>query len=198
MSDLPYIASDGKTYQRPHCQAEDLYRIAAYMKADRRRPALKAIKDYLAKAGAFMDEERLEHQKAREIGKAHRSEFTDAIRDQVIDADRTFYGQATDEIYLGTLGRTSTELKEELETNRVRDAMHAVGVSAVGLAEAMSAVHLRQQQRVKESARRVIRQDADAVGKTLREAGIDGVTGEVLPLNAGAYDTLPGPTDQAA
>jgi hypothetical protein len=55
---LPYKASDGKTYFRDHTIDKGLYMIAQTLRVTKARPALAAIKKFLAEAGAFVDEVR--------------------------------------------------------------------------------------------------------------------------------------------
>jgi len=56
---LPYKASDGKTYSREFTTDKSLYLIAEYMRVTKSRPALDEIRKYLAAAGVFVDEIRL-------------------------------------------------------------------------------------------------------------------------------------------
>jgi hypothetical protein len=57
---LTYRASDGKTYQREYAIDGDLYLIAQYLRVTRARPVLHEIRQFLAKAGVFVDEVRLD------------------------------------------------------------------------------------------------------------------------------------------
>ncbi len=52
---LSYSASDGKTYQRDFVNDKGLYFIAQHLRTTKKRPALKAIKQFLAESGAFAD-----------------------------------------------------------------------------------------------------------------------------------------------
>ena len=52
---LNYVASDGKTYQREFTDNTGLYFIAQHMRSTKARPALAAIKRFLANAGAFVE-----------------------------------------------------------------------------------------------------------------------------------------------
>jgi hypothetical protein len=52
---LPYVATDGKTYQRDFTNDKGLYLIAQYLRVTKARPVLDEIKRYLAAAGAFAD-----------------------------------------------------------------------------------------------------------------------------------------------
>jgi hypothetical protein len=55
---LPYVASDGKTYQRDFVDDRGLYLIAQYLRVKGDRPMLDEIRRFLAAAGAFVDEVR--------------------------------------------------------------------------------------------------------------------------------------------
>jgi len=55
---LNYKASDGKIYQREYVNDGGLYLIAQYLRVTRARPVLQEIRQYLAKAGVFVDEMR--------------------------------------------------------------------------------------------------------------------------------------------
>jgi hypothetical protein len=61
---LPYKASDGKTYKRDYVNDKGLYLIAQYMRVKHDRPMLTEIRQFLAKAGAFVDQLRLEPEMA--------------------------------------------------------------------------------------------------------------------------------------
>ncbi len=55
---LPYLSSDGKTYQVEFANDKGLYLIAQYLRVTKSRPVLDEIKRYLAASGAFVDEVR--------------------------------------------------------------------------------------------------------------------------------------------
>jgi hypothetical protein len=55
---LPYKATDGKVYQRDYTITENLYTIAQYLRVTRARPVLHEIREFLSKAGVFVDEMR--------------------------------------------------------------------------------------------------------------------------------------------
>jgi hypothetical protein len=57
---LPYKAKDGKTYKRDYVDDKGLYLIAQYMRVKHDRPMLTEIRQFLAAAGAFVDQLRLE------------------------------------------------------------------------------------------------------------------------------------------
>lgn len=60
---LTYLASDGKRYQRDHTDDKGLYLIAQHLRSMEDRPVLEEIKNFLAAAGAFVDEVRLNPEK---------------------------------------------------------------------------------------------------------------------------------------
>jgi hypothetical protein len=57
---LPYKAKNGKTYQLDYVNDKGLYLIAQYMRVKHDRPMLTEIRQFLAAAGAFVDQVRLE------------------------------------------------------------------------------------------------------------------------------------------
>jgi hypothetical protein len=52
---LPYKASNDKTYQTDYTNDKGLYLVAQNLRATKARPQLSAIKEFLAQAGAFTD-----------------------------------------------------------------------------------------------------------------------------------------------
>lgn len=57
---LPYKARDGKSYKRDYVNDKGLYLIAQYMRVKHDRQSLTEIRQFLAAAGAFVDQVRLE------------------------------------------------------------------------------------------------------------------------------------------
>jgi hypothetical protein len=55
---MDYRASDGAVYKRDFAKAEGLYTIAQYLRVTRARPVLDEIRQFLSKAGVFVDEMR--------------------------------------------------------------------------------------------------------------------------------------------
>lgn len=64
---LPYQGTDGKTYQTAFVTDTDLYWIAQHLRAKKGREALREIREYLAKSGAFAD---LARRNPGEVGQA--------------------------------------------------------------------------------------------------------------------------------
>jgi hypothetical protein len=171
---LSYIASDGKTYKRDFVTDKGLYFITQHLRSTQDRPAIKAIKEYLAKAGAFTDALRINSDAAQELAKSQidakrqvyldqgkseawietrieglksRRAFTDAIKQVVTGADGQLYGKATNTVYSGVLGRDANTIREELGLSKhaeVRDHMHRIGLHYVGLVEAVISTKLEQ------------------------------------------------------
>jgi hypothetical protein len=65
---LPYRATDGKVYKRPHTNDVGLYLIAQYLRPLEVRQVLEDVRDFLADAGAFVDELRLDPEVALTSG----------------------------------------------------------------------------------------------------------------------------------
>lgn len=57
---LPYKSKNGKTYRLDYADDKGLYLIAQYMRIKHDRPVLTEIRQFLAAAGAFVDQIRLE------------------------------------------------------------------------------------------------------------------------------------------
>jgi hypothetical protein len=78
---LPYQATDGKTYQVDFTDDKGLYLIAQYLRSTKARPLLVAIKTYLSEAGAFVDLVRREPDTAITSGALSPDEAIDAAID---------------------------------------------------------------------------------------------------------------------
>ncbi len=66
LTSLPHTGQDGKIYQKPHTNDQGLYLIAQSLRVTKDRQALREIKDYLAKAGVFVDNLRTNKEGARD------------------------------------------------------------------------------------------------------------------------------------
>lgn len=169
---LPYIATDGKTYQRDFATDETLYQIAGNLRSTAKRPALKAIKDFLAKSGVLVDTLRRDPETAlavaqtalsaqesryldsgkdnkwiesRLTGVLSRKAFTQAIKDAVGEGAGALYGQATNTVYRGLFDRTANELRSDLGLaphQNPRDHFSQIALHYVGLAEAICTAKL--------------------------------------------------------
>lgn len=154
---LNYLATDGKTYQRDYTDDETLYKIAGYMRATKKRPALQAIKDYLAKAGVIVDAVHRDPLKAKAFIKA--TEKHHGLREESIQQRKSFtfivtqkhiqhnpqIGLLTNAIY-SRLFRVGTEYtaKREIvailglsntQAKSMRDHLKPLALSAVKMAE---------------------------------------------------------------
>lgn len=158
---LGYTASDGKKYAMDFATDKGLYLIAQHLRVTKQRPLLAAIKDYLAKAGAFTDQARrdaevigtlTEHHAGRfkRMGRSDswievrlegivtRKQFVTALRSAVIDAAPSLYRDSTEKLYKGLLDRTTAQLRGELHLParaNPRDHMGEYALVYIGLTE---------------------------------------------------------------
>lgn len=157
---MPYLSSDGKTYQRDFASNKILFSFAAYVRAVKTRPQIKEIKDFLAKAGAFTDDlqqdlegaqhaiqsARIQHAidagksdewiATRELAVITRKQFTEAIQ----KANPAMHiGDATNRVYDGVLGTNAAGLRQRLnigEKQNPRDHMGELALIYTMAAEA--------------------------------------------------------------
>ena len=185
---LPYIASDGKTYQRDHTTDKGLYLIAQNLRSTKARPALAAIKKYLAESGAFVDEVRRDMVKSaawlqtREEGKIKRNRFTAALSAAVAEAlTRKHYATATDDIYKGLWGRTAAYLKKEMDLPKyanLRDHQPMLALHYQGIAEETAAYKLGNREELTwDEARMIVKTVAALIGEQAK------ITSEFLQLD---------------
>lgn len=207
--ELPYMAKDGKTYQTEHTDDKGLYRIAQSLRVTKTRPALAAIKRFLAESGAFVDEVRLNPDQAidaaiaayraqgkddrwiqaRIEGKIKRNLFTAALTAAVIDTlTPRHYATATDDIYRGLWGRTAAYLKGELQLPKnanLRNHQPMLALHYQGIAEEVSAHKLGERQELAwDEARGIVQSVAAFIGKQAQETsdllGMDIAIGKPL------------------
>lgn len=209
---MPYRARDGKTYQRDFVADETLYSFAAYTRATKDRPQIAKIKNFLAEAGVLMDMIRQDKEGAqaaiqtqrikqaleggkttewintRELGVITRRQFTEAIQRA---NPEMHIGEATNEIYTGTLGANAAGLRKQLkigERQNPRDHMSEIALIYVMASEA--AVRAQLMGYGEDDIipiplmQAVIKTIAKATGKQAQETalliGIDLVTGQSL------------------
>ena len=197
---LPYVASDGKTYQREYTSDETLYLIAQNLRVTASRPQLKTILEFLAKAGVFMDnatrnpgmfiaagEYAYEKQgkspswvEKRTVSIVKRKHFTDAMKAAVNQTLRSKdYATATNAEYIGLFNRTSAELETlQGKKGNVRDNMHWVALHYIALAEGLLADEMAVLQDIPfpmavDMIRRVCAFVGEQVKQTERIIGID-------------------------
>jgi len=142
---LPYKASNEKTYQMEFTDEDGLYQIAQYLRVTKERASLREIKDYLVKAGVFVDKirrnpdegiETLEDHKEykrliasgfsrvearqwiqrREKGIATRKEITAVWAER--GAKGRDYADLTNQATEVAIGKTATQLRRELTIKR--------------------------------------------------------------------------------
>jgi len=114
---LPYKAKDGKTYQVDHATDKGLYLIAQHLRSTKARPALAAIKRFLAEAGVFTDE----------IRRAPETALTSGAMtpDQAIDAAIAMYrAQGKDDKWIQA--RIQGKIKRNMFTSALNAAVAEV------------------------------------------------------------------------
>jgi len=173
---LPYVASDGKTYQRDFIHDKGLYLIAQNLRSTKSRPALAAIKQFLAEAGAFVDALRHDPKwlSERLEGKVKRNLFVSTLTAAcVISLTRWHYGTATDDIYKGIWGRTAAYLRAELQLPpkaNLRDHQPRTALHYQGIAEEAAAHRLGNRQELTwQEAREIVKTVASMVGRQAKE-----------------------------
>ena len=168
---LPYRASNGKPYETDFTDDEGLYKIAVRLKVSKNRPALRAIKDYLAKAGVFVDEARRDPERAseqlgiarrnqalrsgksaewiatRETGVVTRKQFTSAIHSLVQDKKRfgIIIAGITNQTYRGVFESDAQGLRQRLgitAKENPRDHFSRIALAYTTIAEESMRIYL--------------------------------------------------------
>jgi hypothetical protein len=155
---LPYIASNGKSYKMDFADDVTLYRITQQMSTN--TGIRNEVLSFLAKAGAFVDELRQDpeaaqqkiasHRQAqalkagrdaswiatREIGVMTRNQFTAAL----VNANPQInIGEATNTVYKSVLGQDASGLRKTLnigQKQNPRDSMSELALAYLNTAEA--------------------------------------------------------------
>lgn len=205
---LPYQASNGKTYNIDFVTAPSLYAIAQEMRGMKKRPQLQEIRDYLKESGALVDEYRLNPEsavddamgqyavqgktdswtEARIQGVITRKQFTDALKAAVLDAPANLYAVGTEKVYAGLWQRTTAQLRGELGLERgqnVRDHFGEYALTYTRLAEMLAVTQLGNAETVPMSiAMEIVYRAADMIRGQAQETaaflGIDLITGHKL------------------
>jgi hypothetical protein len=130
----------------------------------------------------------------RQNGTISRKALTDAIQKVVVNANPTFYGTATNDVYRGVFGRDTKQLKRDLQTESPRDKMSVPALAYLSIAEFFGSQQLNESDELTiPQARQVIQEVAGRVGMQVNEMesllGIDIVTGRKL---LGAVDAIRG------
>jgi transcriptional regulator with XRE-family HTH domain len=164
---------EGRTYTvtMPFTNDEGLYKIAVMLRITKKRTALRAIKDFLAKAGAFVDEARRDPEGAaeqlgivrrtqalragkpeewiatREEGVITRKQFVSQIYALVQDKRRfgIIIGTLTNDVYRGTFHDDVRGLRERLGISakeNPRDHFSRIALSYTTIAEEAIRIHL--------------------------------------------------------
>lgn len=190
---LPYVATDGKTYQIDFLTQADLYTVAIEMRPMKKRPQLEEIREYLRDAGVFADKARRDPKwaAARLEGKIARSAFMQALTEHVTNMSQQGYGIATNDVYRGLFRRDAAQLRAELHTNNPREKMSQPALHYLGIAEWACAQHIGEAETLTfPQARAIIQDVAGLVGLQVdeleRRFQIDIVTGKRLPSPADA------------
>ena len=168
---LPYLASDGKPYETDFTDDEGLYKIAVGLRVSKNRPALRAIKDFLAKAGVFVDEARRDPERAseqlgiarrnqalssgkseewiatRETGVVTRKQFTSAIHSLVQDKKRfgIIIAGITNQTYRGVFESDVKGLRQRLgitAKENPRDHFSRIALAYTTIAEESMRIYL--------------------------------------------------------
>jgi hypothetical protein len=165
---LPYVASDGKTYQRDYTTAEGLYFVAQHLRSTANRPLLPKIKHYLALSGVFADEARTNPDVAiqkiedskdfrarlrdgftpeqaeewvakRHEGKAVRDNITDEWKARGVKGQE--YARLTDDVNGVALGSPAWKVKQQLalgKNDKLRDHLSAGEIATITATEFFS------------------------------------------------------------
>jgi lambda repressor-like predicted transcriptional regulator len=168
-----YVFADGRTFTMDFTTDEGLYRIAVELKITKTRPALKAIKEFLAKAGVFVDEARRDPEGAaerlaiarrtqalqdgkteawivtREQSVITRKQFVSQIYALVQDRKQFGFiiGSLTNVVYKGVFHDDAQGLKERLgitPKENPRDHFSRIALSYTTIAEEATRIHLAQ------------------------------------------------------
>lgn len=168
---LPYKGPGGRTYPMQFTTDEGLYKIAESLRVTKGRTALRAIKNFLAKAGVFVDEARRDPEAAseklaiarrnqalrsgkseewiatREQGVTTRKQFVARIHALVQDkkAFGPIIGSITNEVYRGAFQSDVKGLRERLGISlkeNPRDHFSVLALAYTTIAEETIRIHL--------------------------------------------------------
>lgn len=168
---LSYRATDGRTIQMDFTNDEGLYKLAVTLRVTKDRSLLRAIKDFLAKAGVFVDEARRDPETAseklaierrskalqagkteewivtREQGVVTRKQFVDRIFGFVKNKEAfgTIIGAITNDEYRGIFAADVTGLRSRLgitSKENPRDHFSRIALAYTTIAEESIRIHL--------------------------------------------------------
>jgi lambda repressor-like predicted transcriptional regulator len=170
---MAYVAANGQTFTLDFTSDEGLYKITLALRVSKARPVLNAIKDFLAKAGVFVDEARRDPEGAaerlaivrrtqalragkseewvatREHGVITRKQFVSQIY-ALVENKKQFgliIGSLTNELYRGAFHDDVQGLRERLGISvkeNPRDHFSRIALSYTTIAEEAVRIHLSQ------------------------------------------------------
>lgn len=186
---------DGTVHDSDFCTEEMLYFITQYMEFN---DSVTAVRNYLAKAGVFVDSIRrnpeVGFEAAREAyrmqgkddawidtrieGIINRRKFTQVLKAAVLIAlDNRDFGTATNDLYIGLWKRTKDILLEQMGLSpnaNLRDNQSRLALLLEGVAEEICAAHLGDQKELNWlMARGIIQEAASKIGKYAEEISRD-------------------------
>lgn len=168
---LPYVASDGKTYQIDFVPQDDLYRIANAMRLTKKRPILAAVIEYLVQSGVKLDEYRRNPEQMiadgqdgavskyvaqgkdeswavrRVTGMTKRKWIGDVAKETHVAHDPN-YGALTNATYKPLFSATKAELVKALnltdaQVRKFRDQLGELAIAAIDAAETAAAIKMQ-------------------------------------------------------
>lgn len=206
---LPYRVANGRQYKMDHATAEGLYTLTQRLGIN--TGVCEKVLKYLAKSGVKLDELRLDSDARIEIadtqvakwhkeGKSEmwiiarlqgviaRREFTDALKNAILNIQPADYAQATEKVYRGLWDRTAAQLRGDLNLaprQNPRDGFSEYALIYTRLAEKLAADRLGSAETVSTviameivwDTAKLIQVQARATQQAL---GIDLVTGQRL------------------
>lgn len=200
--ELPYVASDGKTYQVEFIDHKACYDVAQAMRLTADRPQLKEIRDYLSTVGTKVDAARRRQvviEKHLQAGLGNHPDVQRLVlRDNSISVfnalkatitkvcdEKPQWGKLIDTEYVALFGEVASALKAILSTKNIRDALPSQQLSALTYAETtLQAVLSRQGHLSNEQIETLIDKTIRPIGEHLEmvcEAlGIHPITGKNL------------------
>ena len=167
----PYVAQDNRTYVSDFTNDEGLYRVAMSLRVSKNRPALRPIKDYLARAGVFVDEARRDPERASEqlaitrrnqaLASGKSEEWVSAREESVVtrkqfvaniyalvknkQSFRPIIGAITDDVYRGVFEDDTAGLRTRLgitSKQNPRDHFSRIALAYTTIAEESVKIHL--------------------------------------------------------
>lgn len=192
-------ASDGKTYEVEHydmtvvnligARAHHTETVAAFQDWVGRQLNHTVVQNYTEQeTETDSDAVFLE---VRSNGTVSRKALMATIKRVVINANPSFYGAVTNDVYRGVFGRDTQQLKRDLQTETPRDKMSIPALAYLSIAEFLGSQHLTASDELTiPQARQIIQGVASVVGMQVsdieQKLGVDMVTGRRLlgPIDA--------------